>query len=84
MAQPPTPGAAGATGMEAPPPLALPGAQMFAPLLTLSLNGFAVLDAAGTYVWVSDSMCHLLECNKAQLLGCGRCARRARAAQPLR
>ena len=69
MAQPNTPGALGA---QAPPPLALPRAEVFTPLLTQSLNGFAVLDGNATYLWVSDSMCNLLECSKAQLLGCGR------------
>ena len=51
------------------PPLALPEAAMFAPLLSESLNGFAVLDENYVYVWVSESMCNLLECTKSQLLG---------------
>ena len=66
MAQPPPPHASG-TEM---PPLALPEAAMFAPLLSESLNGFAVLDENYVYVWVSESMCNLLECKKSQLLGC--------------
>ena len=65
MAQPPPPRAVG-TEM---PPLALPEAAMFAPLLSESLNGFAVLDENYVYVWVSESMCNLLDCNKSQLLG---------------
>jgi hypothetical protein len=42
----------------------------FAPLLTQSLNGFAVVDDAGRYVWVSTSMCNLLHVDKDTLLGC--------------
>ena len=45
---------------------------MFAPLLSESLNGFAVLDWNYVYAWVSESMCNLLECNKSQLLGYAR------------
>lgn len=76
MAQPPTPSAMDVTGAQGPPPpLALPGALVFAPLLTQSLNGFGVLDEANTYIWVSDSMCNLLQCDKSQLLGCERAAR---------
>lgn len=67
MAQPSTPGTSGAVGAQA---LPLPGADAFAPLLEHSLNGFVVLNAEGTYVWVSASMCNLLECTKEQLLGC--------------
>ena len=79
MAQPPQPRAAGTDA----PPLALPEAAMFAPLLSESLNGFAVVDENYVYVWVSDSMCNLLECNKAQLLGCARTRRPARAMRPM-
>jgi hypothetical protein len=57
--------------MEPPPALpAMPPAEAFAPLLTESLNGFAVLDASGRYVYASDSLCDLLSLSKDALLGC--------------
>jgi hypothetical protein len=59
------------------PPLALPLGVSFTPLLTQSLNGFAVVDGEGRYVWVSDSMCNLLHADKAALLGCVRARVRA-------
>ena len=45
-------------------------AEAFAPLLTESLNGFAVLDASGRYVFASTSLCDLLSLPKDALLGC--------------
>ena len=45
-------------------------AEAFAPLLTESLNGFAVFDASGRYAFVSASLCDLLSLPKDALLGC--------------
>jgi hypothetical protein len=53
-----------------PPPTLPRGVLSFSPLLKHSLNGFAVVDADGRYVWVSDSMCRLLRLDKTALLGC--------------
>jgi hypothetical protein len=54
-----------------PPPAHAAGVStLLAPLLRQSLNGFAVVDAAGHYAWVSDSMCLLLGVAKETLLGC--------------
>ncbi len=64
MATPPSP------ALTSPPESALPLAEMFTPLLLESSNGFAVLDAAGRYAYVSASMCNLLSLDKAALLGC--------------
>jgi hypothetical protein len=51
-------------------PTTLPPAETFAPLLTESLNGFAVLDSGGRYVYASASLCSLLLLTKDALLGC--------------
>ena len=61
-----------------PPAAAVPPAEAFAPLLTESLNGFAVLDASGRYAFASASLCELLSLEKDALLGCA--AARAGAA----
>ena len=53
-----------------PPAAAVPPAEAFAPLLTESLNGFAVLDASGRYAFASASLCDLLSLPKDALLGC--------------
>ena len=54
------------------------GVESFTPLLQYSLNGFAVVDAAGRYAWVSNSLCLLLATDKQGLLGCV-CALASRA-----
>jgi hypothetical protein len=78
MATPPAPArsASPAPALVSPPESALPLAALFAPLLLESSNGFAVLDAAGRYAYVSASMCNLLSLDKEALLGCvnSRCA----------
>ena len=51
------------------PPVA-PPAAVFAPLLTESLNGFAIWDSSGRYVYASASLCNLLTLPKDKLLGC--------------
>lgn len=53
-------------------PAAVPPTEAFAPLLTESLNGFAVLDAGGRYAFASASLCELLSLPKDALLGCAR------------
>jgi len=60
--------------------MTLPPAEAFAPLLTESLNGFAVLDSEGRYVYASASLCSLLLLNKDALLGCESPLARSQAA----
>jgi hypothetical protein len=72
----PTPPALASPPLMSPPPSPLPPAEMFAPLLFESSNGFAVLDASGRYVYVSASMCSLLSLDKEALLGCVTALRR--------
>jgi PAS domain-containing protein len=67
-----------------PVPPAMPPAEAFAPLLTESLNGFAVLDSSGRYVYVSESLCDLLSLSKDALLGCVGDRQRAQRAQAAR
>ena len=45
-------------------------AESLSPLLRQSLNGFAALTGDGVYVFVSESLCTLLQLSKVQLLGC--------------
>ena len=52
-----------------------PPAAVFAPLLTESLNGFAILDSREHYVYASASLCNLLSLSKDVLLGCEALAR---------
>jgi hypothetical protein len=66
----PPPPPASAAAMSSPLSSPLPPAEMFAPLLLESSNGFAVLDVSGRYVYVSASMCKLLSLDKEALLGC--------------
>ena len=52
-------------------------AESLAPLLRLSLNGFAALTRDGVYVYVSESLCALLQLSKDALLRCVCCGRPA-------
>ncbi len=72
---PPVPSRTAAAAVVSPPSSPLPPAEMFAPLLLESSNGFAVLDASGRYIYVSASMCNLLSLGKEALLGCVRALR---------
>jgi PAS domain-containing protein len=67
---PPPPAPPPAPALESIPAAA---AQLFLPLLTHSeLHGFIVLDAAGRFVYVSDSMRKLLGFTAHELYGCAR------------
>ena len=48
-----------------------PGAT-FRPLLTASLNGFAVLDKRGRYLFTSPSMSNLFGFRKEEMQGCAK------------
>ena len=48
----------------------LPPQDALVPLLTESLNGFAVLDSDERYIYASASLCNLLTLDKDELLGC--------------
>ena len=58
--------------MAAPQPAPAPAVEALAPLLSLSRNGFAALDASGAYTYVSDTLCELLQLDLNALLWCGR------------
>jgi hypothetical protein len=71
MSSPTPAGAAVAAASELPPDLqSLPAAQLFLPLLTQSLHGFTVCDAAGCYIYASESVQNLFGFSPHALQGC--------------
>ncbi len=50
----------------------LPPGAHFGPLLGESLNGFAVLDKTGRYIFTSPSVSNLFGFAKEELRGCAR------------
>jgi hypothetical protein len=67
-----SPTGAAAAAIPALPPdrQSLPAAQLFLPLLTQSLHGFTVCDAAGCYIYASESIQNLFGFSPHALQGC--------------